>query len=365
MDDCLQERNNMVTKKDLCILHIGTEKTASTTIQENFYSGVKDKRVLYPDLGSVNHNIQLFGLFLRKIRNLYFFQENDFSINEVEIYRKNIKKKLELNFLDSSKSIIILSAESLAVSTKEEIIDMKHYLSKFFNKILIICYVRPAQSFSSSAFQQRVKYHKLSKFDYSLIFRYKHLDNYIDVYGDENVKIIPFIPRLFPDGDILQDFCLQTGIEIQKSRIKKSNESLSKEAISILFTYNYHKNVKTDFGKKNAIIQNELVERIRVIGNEKFQFSGELIQNWVKNYFEDDYTWLLNRINPQDRKYFELDSLQKGVSTEIELMEYATNSIEQLASLVKPNLIDFELSKHPQTVAKLVNKLRIQIASEL
>jgi len=357
----------MVTKKDLCILHIGMPKTGSSTIQDNFFHyGVKDRRANYNDLSISNNGICFFAIFRKDPSQFYFFKQQKFSKQDIEKFRKETKEKLKESFLDNKSSINILSGEDLFHAQYEEVVAMKEYLDIYFKKIMIIVYARPVQSFCNSAFQQLVKYHDIERYDYNMIVhRYKNIERYDKVYGKKNVKVLSFLPKNFLDGDILKDFCKYTGLEQQKSKIKKSNESLSKEAISILFTYNYHKNVKTDFGKKNAIIQNELVERIRVIGNEKFQFSGELIQNWVKNYFEDDYTWLLNRINPQDRKYFELDSLQKGVSTEIELMEYATNSIEQLASLVKPNLIDFELSKHPQTVAKLVNKLRIQIASEL
>ncbi len=355
----------MIKKSELCILHIGTEKTGSTTIQENFHKTVSDPRANYPDLGGVNHNVHLFGLFLKNPHKLYYFVNNNFSEIEIENFRKETKTKLEKYFLDPDKSITILSAEALATSTLAEIQEMKAYLSTFFQKVLVIVYIRPTQSFCNSAFQQRVKYHNLSTIEFNLVLRNKNIDNYIKVYGADSVKIIPFLPFRFPQNDIMIDFCRQSGLKEQISSIKQSNESLSKEAVSILFTYNYHQNVHSDFKNQNFQIQNILVEKIRAIGTEKFLLSGKLVANWVTTHFEDDYHWTLNQVLPEERKYFTIDTSIQGISTSMELMMYATQYIDELVTLIGTPEIPFVLEKTPQTVAKLVDFLKKQIQSEL
>ena len=356
----------MVKKKDLCILHIGMPKTGTSTIQENFFKKVEDKRVKYTELGCSNQSGHLYGLFLEDVENYHFFKQQNFTLTDIERFRTNTKKKLEQNFLNDSHSIYILSGEDLYHSQTNAIIQMKEYLDIFFRKILVVAYVRPAYPFCNSAFQQMVKYPDNGSFNPNLIYhKYKNIERYDKVYGNENVKVIPFIPSGFMDNDIIADFCHHTGIKKQYSTIKVANEAISKAAVSILFTFNFHKNVTTDYGYKNYQIHYRIVEKLSSISGEKFKFAGSLIQSWIDDYYKEDYQWVLDRIPQGLSNDFLIDTKEEGVQSEIELMNYATNYIDELSSMVSSKFIDFSLSKHPQTVARLVNAMRKQIASEM
>jgi len=357
-------------KKDLCILHIGMPKTGSSTIQDNLFKGVKDERVSYTDLGVANQSGPLYGLFLspEKLSQYHYFKAHNLKMKDIESFRCKVKEQLEKNFLDFTTTINILSGEDLYHSNHFEIEQMKNYLENFFDKILVVAYVRPVYSFCNSAFQQQVKNHELNFFDFNnnkIYHKYKNLKEYDKIYGKENVKILPFVPKKFLNDDLLFDFCSHVGIEEQFSIIKITNESLSKEAIAVLFTFNFHKNAKTDFGSKNIVIQHKVTDILKNFGNEKFQFSGKLIHSIVEKQYKDDYDWLLNRIPANYKEDFLFDPTIEGINSESKLMEYATNCIDELAALVNDNLIDFPLEKTPQTVAKLVNLLRTQIAKEM
>lgn len=353
-------------KKDLCILHIGMPKTGSSTIQDNLFKSVKDERASYTDLGVANQSGALYGLFKKNPEEYHFFKNKPLKENHIEDFRKKTKKQLRKSFLDFSTTINILSGEDLYHSNYFEIKQMKNYLEKFFDKILVVAYVRPVYSFCNSAFQQLVKNHELNSFDFNKIYhKYKNLKEYDKIYGKENVKILPFVPKRFIKNDLLFDFCSHIGIEKQFSTIKITNESLSKEAIAVLFTFNFHKNAKTDFGSKNIVIQHKVTDILKNFGNEKFQFSGKLIHTIAEKQYKDDYNWLLNRIPASYKEDFLFDPTIEGINSESELMEYATNFIDELSALVNNELIDFSLEKNPQTVAKLVNLLRIQIAKEM
>ncbi|QOP42661.1 hypothetical protein FJR45_01320 [Sulfurimonas sediminis] len=353
-------------KKELCILHIGMPKTGSSTIQENLFQGVKDERVSYTDLSIANQSGPLYGLFKKNPENYHFFKNKKFTENDIKEFRKKTKKQLKNNFIDFSTDINILSGEDLYHSSHDEIKQMKNFLKKFFHKTLVIVYVRPVYSFCNSAFQQLVKNHELNSFDFKKIYhKYKNLENYDKAYGKKNVSVVPFVPKKFLKNDLLFDFCSHVGIEKQFAAIKTTNESLSKEAVAVLFTFNFHKNAKTDFGHRNILIQHKVTEILKNFGNEKFQFSGKLIQSIIDKHFKEDYAWLLNRIPDEYSEDFLFDSNKKGVETENELMEYATNFIDELTTLIDQQLIDFPLEKTPQTVAKLVNILRTQIAKEM
>jgi len=353
-------------KKDLCILHIGMPKTGSTTIQDNLFQNLKDTKTTYPNIGIANNGTPFYAIFKKDIENYYFIKNKLFNADQLKDYRAELIEKFNDSFLDKNTKNAVISGEDMFHASIEEIQEMKNYLDGFFEKTLVLVYVRPVQSFCNSAFQQLLKYHDLCSFNYTqIVHRYKNIQRYDEIYGLDNVKVIPFLPKHFPDGDIMKDFCKHAKLQEQASSIEAVNESLSKEAISILFTYNYHHNVKTDFGDKNVQIQNILVEKLRKIGNEKFQFSGKLIQRWIEEYFKEDYVWLLDRISSEFSEDFAINSTIEGIETEMELMEYSTKYIDKLTTLITSQTIDIGIEKNPQTVARLVNILRKEIVNEI
>ncbi len=356
----------MVKKKDLCILHIGMPKTGSSTIQRNFFHNSKNTETAYPNIGIANNGTPFYAIFKKDIENYYFIKNKLFNADQLKDYRAELIEKFNDSFLDKNTKNALISGEAMFHASVEEIQEMKNYLDSFFEKTLVLVYVRPVQSFCNSAFQQLLKYHDLCSFDDTQIVpKYKNIQRYDDIYGLDNVKVIPFLPKHFPDGDIMKDFCKHAKLQEQASSIEAVNESLSKEAISILFTYNYHHNVKTDFGDKNVQIQNILVEKLRKIGNKKFQFSGKLIQRWIEEYFKEDYVWLLDRIGSEYSENFAINTTIEGTETEMELMEYSTEYIDELIAMITHKSIAITIKKNPQTVAKLVNMIRMEIAEEI
>ena len=355
----------MVKKKELCIVHIGMPKTGSSTLQEAFFSGLKDTRVSYANLPEANQSGRLYGLFVDNPIRYHYFSKKNFSLSQIEEFKeKNIKLLID-GFLKHNTSIEILSGEDLFhLGSIENVKKIKLLLEPYFKKIIIVAYVRPVKSFMESAFQQLVKNHYLGNFNFNMIYhKYKNFEAYDEVFGVENVKLWKFQPEIFPKGDIVLDFCKRVNIKPTCAKVKVVNESLSMEAISILFTYHFHKGVKSDFGSKLHIINNNLVEKIRKIGNTKFKFSNKLIKN-VININRSDYEWIISRIGEDFREDFR-ENLNEdndiGISTENELMWFATESIDVLANMVGSENINFKLEKHPQTVAKLVNLLMIKI----
>jgi len=171
------------------------------------------------------------------------------------------------------------------------------------------------------------------------------------------------LPKYFFKEDILADFCVNTGIKVQKTYKKKVNISFSKESIAILFTCNKYSNL---LKKQNNNVHQKFLDLLQNFGKEKFNFSGKLIQSWIDQYYKEDYDWLLSRIDEKYREDFLFNPNEDGISSEEELLVYATNQIEPLVELLKDKKsIDFPLEKNPQTVAKLVNLLLVQIAKEM
>jgi len=348
-------------KKDLCIVHVGMPKTGSTTIQEAFAQQTIDPRVCYVK----NQAGWLYGLFTDEPLNYHFFQKikivND---KQLLVYKESAKKALIESFINSTQSKVILSGEDAFHLKEDGVRKLELFLRPFFKKILVIAYVRPLKSFLESAFQQLVKHHDQSNLEPKKLYhRYRNFERYDKVFGKENVKLITFDPSRFPNGDIVLDFCEQLEIKPVSSRRKVVNESLSKEAVSILFTYNFHANAKTDFGGEKHKVQDGLVEAVRKIGSQKFQLSNQYV-NKVLEEVREDYAWILKRMDDSLDEWLNLNDTS-GISTERELMVYSTDYIDDLVQLIGDKPIPFKLEKHPQTVAKLVDILAVKIYKEL
>jgi len=357
----LEKINLIASKKKLCIVHIGMPKTGSSTLQENFFHGIDDPRVSYIQ----NQAGWIHGLFVEHPLDYHFFKNiNINTLEQFEKYKTNSMQILVNSFLDDSRSIEILSCEDAFHLDEKGVEKLKLFLEPYFRKIIIVGYVRPLKSFLESAFQQLVKYHNQANLDHNTFYHpYKNFKRYDNVFGQDNVKLFKFDPSAFPEGDILLDFCQKMNLKPSKSKVKVVNESISKEAVAILFTYNYHANAKTDFDTKTFMLQLRMVELLSKLGTNKFRFTNQYIAN-VLNTFHDDYHWIQTRLGDLLDEFTDVEDVS-GFSNEWELMDYSTNYIDDLVKLLDNVPIPFELVKHPQTVAKLVDLLMNKIYNDI
>lgn len=345
----------MSEKKDLCIVHIGMPKTGSSTLQEAFQKGLNDPGVLYPKFPESNQSGRVYGLFVRNYLDYHFLKAKGIDNKELlDEFRKNSRKVLTDSFTSSGKSIVLLSGEDLFHLKEGEVFDLKEFLSPFFKRVVIFAYVRPVKSLLESAFQQLVKYHNKSNLKPVGIYHpYKNFENFDKAFGSENVLLYKFSKRNFENGDIVFDFCQKLGLKETFSDGVIVNESLSREAVSVLFTYHFHKKTNSDFGDKKYVVINKFVDILKELSGGNFRFSSAYVKGVVE-CFQDDYDWIKNRINDDFYEDIYLDDLE-GFSNEKDILLYSTRCIDYLVELLGDKIIPFEVTCHPQTVAKLVD----------
>ncbi|MDR8017920.1 hypothetical protein [Ectopseudomonas guguanensis] len=356
----------VIQKKELCIVHIGMPKTGSSTIEENLFLGIDDARVRYANLGVVNHGEPIVSFYVDNPSSFYYLS----GLSADDIFAKN-QKNMDLlinSFVAIGNQIEIISGETFFhlpdICRKNNGLEkFKSLLDRFFSKVVVVAYVRKPSDFLPSSFQQRVKYHNTKTLNHAEFYhRYINLKKFIEVFGTENVHLWNFDPKQFPDGDILLDFTTRLGLQPQRSKIKVVNESITKEAISILFTYHFHENGKTDFGVRQNNLSFQLVELFRKIGSEKFKFSGQFIQRAIAAN-QEDYEWIV-RVMGEDFKETPESLSAEGVDNEHELMHYATQFIPNLVELAGDFAKDLKLDDTPQTVARLVDKIMLRLAHD-
>jgi hypothetical protein len=346
-------------KKELCILHIGMPKTGSSTLQEALYQGIGDSRVSYTHLSEFNQGCILYGMFMTNPESFHYFASRGWSPSQIKVFSDVNQNLLVEGFKKCDTSIEILSGEDLFHFSHDAIVKLKQFLEPYFQKIVVVGYVRPVKSFLESAFQQLVKYHNQGDLNFTNIYHpYKNFKRYDDVFGRDNVMLLKYDTKDFPSGDIVLDFCHKLHLNTAKATKKSVNEALSQEAIAILFTYHYHKELKTDFGIKTHQLYHRLVEQLREFGTTRLRFSQELIDLVVQDHL-DDYTWIRERMSDALN---EQDEASNGIGCETDLFNIAIHMIDSLVSLAGVKHIRFELNKNSETVAKLIDTMMQRIA---
>ena len=173
---------------------------------------------------------------------------------------------------------------------------MQKFLAKHFDEVRVIGYVRPPIGFKMSIFQQKVKHGK-SSFDLEkILLNYRRKFQKFDkAFGRDNVLLLKFDPANFPRNCIVSDFCNQIGIEPpDPSTIERVNESLSRDACSLLYAYR-------KFGPGYGVGKSVVKENARIIQvlfrlkGAKFKISRKLIRKSITDELAD-VRWMRKRL---------------------------------------------------------------------
>ena len=152
------------SKKPRLILHIGSQKTGTTSIQQFLaknreYLSTQD--IYIPDyLGGNNHRYAVFLAENTGKREDAFtissgLQNNDDAKKQ---FRKKLLEKIEYECERENNKIWIISSEFFQsrLNTNEEVSRLKSILSDLFDEIKIICYLRDPLSTAISTWSTYV-----------------------------------------------------------------------------------------------------------------------------------------------------------------------------------------------------------------
>lgn len=195
------------------IIHVGSDKAGSSSIQQAFYL---NKDFLYEKCGLLyplsGWHAQLGSYFslnpLTYSYNVGMGHEDSQQIKSNDyLYFENFLKELEQH---SNAETIIVSYEGFISAEKSVLIKLKNFGESIAENVLVVIYVRPPVSYAISAMSQHVKCGndplpsgRPPKTDYK-----KNLNKLNDVFGKEKLIIRKFDRESLYNGSVVDDFLM-------------------------------------------------------------------------------------------------------------------------------------------------------------
>lgn len=250
----------MITEmKTKIIVHIGTEKTGTTSIQEFLKNNrnILAKNGIYIPLSlmdsSSNHR------WLPLIANNQDFKDEFVKKKNLEdpVLRQTKLSEIKDNFSNEIKKNVtlcptfIVSSEQLhsRLNRLEEIERLQEYLSNLFDEVKILIYLRHQLSTAVSRLSTGLKFGGILKELYSpnekiisnICNHGDSLQKWEKVFGISNLEIRLFEKKDLKNGDVISDFCNTCFKSISLNSFKKlkfRNQTLSLTGMQMMYFIN-------------------------------------------------------------------------------------------------------------------------------
>ncbi len=273
------------------ILHIGMPKTGTSSIQ-NTFAAAKVNGLRYFDWYMPNHGSLVAAI--NHDPSLPFVAKR--SAEELDSFVGKYRARFEQGLSESDTGTFLVSAERLYTLTMEQAQQIKAFFSQYTNDFQIIVYVREPTSYMASAFQQNVKT-GLDRFDIvrSVPLYRPAISIYDKLFGRKNVEIRLFDRASLYQGDVVLDFAKAIGFPLDPSDVQKDNESLSAEAVALLFADRRLGPGFNRMGPENNAENRRFIERLSTIQGRKFILDPEKTTALLANRAAD-IEWVQSRM---------------------------------------------------------------------
>jgi len=236
-----------------CILHIGANKTGSTSLQKAFsdhYDELKRQNVYYINTGRVFSNSKIE----RHIGFRFAMTPADFDLLGV-LPQHNLNTpqdrlkfsmafgtlfEMELSSIPDNGTVVISDEDLFSFSSKNLAKKCRLFLQNYFSSIKVIFYVRRPDKYVTSFYSQHVKMGGALNLDevideYITYRRYYDvLEDWIEAFGRPNVKIGTSERNFLHNGNIVSDFCARIGISPTLDPVLNLNTKLSATGCEVL-----------------------------------------------------------------------------------------------------------------------------------
>jgi hypothetical protein len=338
-----------------CIIHIGMHKTGSTSIQHSLQN-LQDKKFLYANLGpAANHSLAIFSIFASNPGRHYLHRYAGRDKDQVARYNEDIWRRLKDCIRRAQGRSLVISGEDICALPERDLEKLRNFFDAKFERLTIVSYVRPPVGFLSSAFQQRVQSGRCNTFDPTRMYRpyQKTFGKFDRVFGRERVQLWKFDPSTFPQNDVVSDFCARLQIPLPSALIVRKNDSLSRQAVALLYTYN-------KFGKLYSGLDGEnlsprLAGLIAHIGRDKFRLAPHVLRAILDDN-KDDIAWMEARLGTSLQENSDA-ARPDDVAGEDDLLRPDRRAIRMLLKTLGRSAPEGVRGRTPEEVALLLHTL--------
>ena len=304
-----------------CFLHIGTEKTATKTIQSFFYENRKEllsNGVSYAQtVGRKNHRLLPLAAYDLSRRDDSTMRLRISSDKQLKVHQEDILEKLNCEMMVGRREnqTVVFSSEHIQsrLTKLSELRRLKEILLEVgITDIKVIVYLRRPSDIASSLFSTVLKNgRQISEppppnhpYWNNICNHRATLERYGMVFGEDSV-----IPRLFEvdsfhQGSIIKDILSVMSIPINSSYKFPSNknERLSVRSIRILSVFN-ERMPQYFFGRPNPFRPLLVRFLIRFFKDEKYKMSDALYEQYEQE-FEHSNEWVRARYFSDKKNLF-------------------------------------------------------------
>jgi hypothetical protein len=337
-----------------CIIHIGMHKTGSTSIQSSL-QGFSDDRFLYANLGNIsNHSLAIHSLFAANPGRHRMHKGRNAAA--MQAYLTGIRTDLERSIGAAQDRTLILSGEGISGLAPHELVNLRDYFRPRFDELAIVGYARPPAGFMASGFQERIKGGS-TKLNLDQAYRdyESRFVKFDEIFGREHVQFWKFDPKAFPGNCVVRDICKRLDISLPVERIVRRNESLSRQAVGLLYIYRKlgHKYGSASMGGPES---QHLGDLLAAVGNDKFRFSPDLVRPVLEKN-RADIESMEARLG--ESLHEELGEHRPGdVRDESDLLKVEPEWVKKLLALLGDRAPAGVTGETPEQVAVLIHALR-------
>lgn len=263
------------------LLHVGTHKTGSTSLQHTFHKYSSELRKIGIEyLGGDGAYPHLYSAFMK---NPMAFEWNVLSrISETEIRARDkaVRTDLVAKIEASPCPTVIISSEYLSKLNLEEQSSLKVFLERH-GRVIAIYYYRDLLSWMASNSQQLAKVgmrQSPTQFSSAIERVYDMPLRVYEVFGKRNSRFIRFEDAIQKGicNSFLETFDLPT-LASQGYDELRANESISANAVRAMYLYN------SLFPLGSGTRQPKVADRLRALDGPKYELAG-LTEEQIAEY---------------------------------------------------------------------------------
>ncbi|MGR3794763.1 hypothetical protein [Vannielia sp. SX4] len=210
------------------LLHIGTHKTGSTTIQRALH-GYNDGVTRCAGFQHQNHSIPLYTIFSERRAAYHIWRNQGFTSSRVEALRKKYLAELDRDLADPSHDRLVISGEDISVLATAEKQALLARISDAGLTVKVVVFTRSPLAYVASDTQERVK-NGLAPVPLSPGYHHK-IAPFVEALGPANVIACDFDAILSGRQDLIEVFSKLAGIVLPPTQAV--NQSMSLAALAL------------------------------------------------------------------------------------------------------------------------------------